>query len=239
MKLYYRSGLLWNQIYFLIVSIVFLYAISTIGSSQSPFSFINLQSYLVTNKLLIGFAGVVGIFIFLSKKVSQVLFFSYGLTCFSYAIYILIYDFSKISAVLTSIFLILFYYFYQLLSFELKKAYRNSLFKRNEVFEPLLKKIPVTLYATDNTKLSGYLINWDEDSCYVKITSGELVPGIKEYDVFTQFKGYKLEDVAVLATADLEHKEIGLKFDEESSSFGWRHFSDIIEMLGYKVEYLK
>lgn len=239
MKLYYRSGLLWNQIYFLIVSIVFLYAINTIGSSQSSFSFINLQSYLASNKLLISFAGVVGIFIFLSKKVSQALFFCYGLTCFSFAIYTLIYDFSKISAVLTSIFLVLFYYFYQLLSFELKKAYRNSLFKRNEVFDPLLKKIPVTLYGVDNNKLSGYLINWDEDSCYVKITTGELRSSTREYDVFTEFKGYKLEDVAVLATANLEHKEIGLKFDEESSSFGWRHFSDIIEMLGYKVEYLK
>jgi hypothetical protein len=239
MKLYYRSGLLWNQIYFLIVSIVYLFTISSVGVSQSVFQFTNLESFLVSHKAIVIFALIAAITIYFSKKVSKALFLSFGLTCLLYSIYMMILHFSKISVVLVSGYIVLFYYFYQILSNELSLAFRNSLYSQNEIFAPLLKKIKVKLTDGNGQAHEAYLVNWDERSCYLKlITELEFNPQ-KHFEITANLEDYKLKDTGYLATFDKENSEVGIYFEEENSTYGWRHFSDIMEMLGLKVEYLK
>lgn len=239
MKLYYRSGLLWNQIYFLIVSIVYLFTISSVGVSQSVFKFTNLESFLVSHQSIVIFAMIAGIAIYFSKKVSKALFLSFGLTCLLYSIYMMIIHFSKISVVLVSGYIILFYYFYQILSNELSLAFRNSLYSKNEIFEPLLKKIKMNLTDTDGQIHEAYLVNWDKRSCYLKLETELEFNPVKHFEVTASIEDYKLKDTGFLATFDKENNEVGIYFEEENSTYGWGHFSDIMEMLGLKVEYLK
>lgn len=239
MKLYYRSGVLWNQIYFLIVSIVYLFVISSIGNSTSPFKFSNLESFLVSHKAIVIFAIISAIFIYLSRKVSKAFFLSFGLTCLLYSFYTMILHFSKISIILASGYTVVLYYFYQILSNELSLAYRNSIYSKREVFSPVLKKIPLTLTAGDDQELKAYILNWDESSCYLKVISGELDEKNIKYRVNSELKGYKLEDIGHLGTLSIGDNEIGLRFEEENSTYGWNHFSGIMEMLGFKMEYLK
>lgn len=239
MKLYYRSGVLWNQIYFLIVSIVYLFVISSIGNSTSPFKFTNLESFLVSHKAIVIFAFISAVFIYLSKKVSKAFFLSFGLTCLLYSCYTMILHFSKISIVLASAYTVILYYFYQILSNELSLAYRNSIYSKREVFAPVLKKIPLTLLTKENKELKAYLLNWDSCSCYLKVISGELSDKNTEYKISSKLKGYELRDTGYLGTLNTNKNEIGLRFEEENSTYGWKHFSGIMEMLGFNMEYLK
>lgn len=239
MKLYYRSGLLWNQIYFLIVSIVYLFTINSVGVSRSLFKFTNLEVFLVSHRPLVIFAIIAGIAIYFSKKVSKALFFSFGLTCLLYSIYMIIMHFSKISVVLVSGYIILFYYFYQILSNELSLAFRNSLYSKYEVFAPMLKKIQMNLTDSHGQTHDAYLVNWDRRSCYLRLKSKADFSGSKYFEVTASLKNYELKDIGFLATYDEDNSEIGIYFEEENSTYGWSHFSAIIDMLGLKVEYLK
>ncbi len=239
MKLYYRNGVLWNQIYFLIVSIVYLFVISAIGNSISPFKFSNLETFLVSHQAIVIFAVISAFFIYLSKKVSKAFFLSFGLTCLLYSFYTMIFHFSKISIVLTAFYIVLLYYFYQILSNELSLAYRNSIYKKNEVFAPVLKKIPLRLISNNNNELKAYLLNWDKSSCYLRVISGSINKSCTEYKVSSELRGYRLEDIGYLGTLSVKDNELGLRFKEENSTYGWSHFSGILEMLGFKMEYLK
>lgn len=239
MKLYYRSGLLWNQIYFLIVSIVYLFTISSIGASKSLFQFSNLESFLVSHRAIVVFAIIAAVAIYFSKKVSKALFLSFGLTCLLYSIYTMILYFSKISVFLVSGYIILFYYFYQILSAELSLAFRNSLYSTSEVFSPLLKKIKVTLTDSNSQDYEAYLLNWDHKSCYLKLLSDQKLNETAQFLVTASLKDYELKDTGFMATFDEKNNELGLYFEEEKSTYGWSHFSAIMEMLGLKVEYLK
>lgn len=240
MKLYYRSGLIWNFIYFLILSIVFLYIVNVIGISQSPFVFKSLENYLMANKSLLIFSMIVILSFFHLSRVSKILFFTYGIICIFYAIYSMYYNFSKISLVLLSFYILIFYHSYQVLVMQLNKSYYRHKIKKNRVFDSVLKKIRLNFKCDRGIEFTGYLLNWDEDSCFVKLENNlNLAELSNQFYVFSELKGYILEDTALLVTVDDKIKGIGIKFLEENSILGWKHFSNIMDMLGYKPELIK
>ena len=237
LKIIHRSSSIWNIIVFTLLSIFFLFAQDAIIHDKSALNFLYLKAFIINSKFLVGFTLFTIISIFSMRKSSRYLYSLQAACIIGLIIKDLFYDFDKFIILMLFIYILFSYYFYILLSLELKRAFVNPGFSTNELFDPMLKKIKCTLTLKDE-QFEGYLSNWDEYSCFMSLKLLQN-PTERTGRLVIFYDDHEFSQSAQVATMALGYG-VGVKFlAEDNNLFNWNEFNKIINDLGFNVEYLK
>ena len=140
------------------------------------------------------------------------------------------------------VFILIAYYFCISLKIELDKAFLNPRFSQNELFEPMLYKMKALINEDENGGIRGHLTNWDEQSCFIYLDAKEMdkVKINKSVDLKISYNEHNFTQSAKVISISYNNG-VGLKFEhnKEDSLFNWKEFYQIVEDLGFTVEYMK
>lgn len=148
-------------------------------------------------------------------------------------------EFNKIIVIALFFYVVIAYFLYQLFSHYLSLASLNANYSPSDLFDPLLKEIPCALII-ENSEFSGYLTNWDEEGCFLKLQTP--LSEISRGKLVIQFKGRTFEQEGELVAHSRDFQGIGIKFGEtpkELNVFNWAEFTELIHELGFKPERLR
>lgn len=148
-------------------------------------------------------------------------------------------EFNKIIVVALFFYVVVAYFLYQLLNYYLSQASMNANYSPSDLFDPLLREIPCSLIIDNDVPYEGYLTNWDDEGCFVKVQRA--FPHNKA-KVVIQFKGRSFEQVGELVAYSLDSTGVGIKFGKVPKGlnvFNWAEFTELIEELGFKPERLR
>ncbi len=148
-------------------------------------------------------------------------------------------EFNKIIVIAIFFFVVISYFIYQLLRHYHTLASINPNFSRNDLFEPLLRVIPC--HVEDRGEVyPGFLTNWDEEGCFIKLSSMKKFS--KTLKVQVKFQGRDfLQDGEVVAQS-MELQGVGIRFKKtpkDFNVFNWAEFSELIDELGFQPERLR
>ena len=148
-------------------------------------------------------------------------------------------EFNKIIVIALFFYAVVSYFLYQLLGYYYRLASINANYSSSDLFGPLLRKIPCT-FSFGEQSISGFLTNWDEEGCFVKLEGSKKLP--RKVKIRIDFKGRVFtQDGEVVAEA-LDFSGVGIKFERTTKDlkvFNWSEFNDLIHELGFKPERLR
>lgn len=228
-----------NVILYLGLSFLFLYLQHAYRHHLSPFSMVYLRKSLE----LFWYVAIptIAAMILVWKH------HAYALFTYSFCIFLvsfkvvegLFIEFNKIIVIALFFYVVISYFLYQLLAYYYSLASLNTNYSSHDLFEPLLKKIPCSLKFEDKT-VSGFLTNWDQEGCFVRLDESLLIPEFVEIQVAFQGREFLHEGEVVAETRDL--MGVGIKFEQKSKDlnvFNWSEFTELVHELGYKPERLR
>ncbi len=148
-------------------------------------------------------------------------------------------EFNKIIVIATFFYAVISYFLYQLMNHYLASANINPNFSGNDLFDPLLRKIPVTILDADKSYI-GNLTNWDVSGCFVHLAGPAKVGSRIKVKIDFQGRVFEEQGEVVAETPDL--RGVGIKFESTLRSldtFNWSEFTELIEELGFQPERLR
>ncbi|WP_408098271.1 hypothetical protein ACJVC5_04985 [Peredibacter sp. HCB2-198] len=148
-------------------------------------------------------------------------------------------EFNKIIVIALFFYTVISYFLYQLLKYYLGLASINANYSHNDLFDPLLKKIPCKVSWEDNT-VEGSLCNWDFEGCFIKLDETKNLPSKITLEVTFQDRQFVQEGEVVAETPDLSG--VGIRFErkaKELNVFNWTEFVDLVQELGFQPERLR
>ncbi len=148
-------------------------------------------------------------------------------------------EFNKIIVIAMFFYAIISYFLYQLLKYYLTLASINPNYQSSDLFSPLLREIPCTIYA-GNLEISGHLSNWDYEGCFIKLQNPKSLP--RKLNVKIMFHGREFYQKGEVVAATLDFHGVGIKFEKtvkELSVFNWDEFMEIVQELGFQPERLR
>ncbi len=148
-------------------------------------------------------------------------------------------EFNKIIVIALFFFAVISYFLYQLLAYYLNLASLNANYAPSDLFEPLLTKINCKVKFAEET-VEGYLTNWDEEGCFVKLAEAKRLPSEIKIVINFQYREFNQDGEVVAETLDLNG--VGIKFKlirKDLNSFNWSEFSELVHELGFKPERLR
>ena len=240
LKIIYRSTTVWNLILFVLLSYVFLYVQDCIFLGKSAVELAQLKSFVLSSKDLLAAVAVVIMLVYRVKKISKWTFILLVIAITANISQSLLQDFNKLVLTMLFLFLIFSYYFFLTLVSELNKSSLNPNFDSDELFEPMLHRLKVSILKGDSSFV-GYLTNWDENSCFVVLDSdfSEKLSG-GHIEIELDYEGHRFRQSGKISTV-IYNKGVGINFLSSSSEevSGWSEYFDLISDLGYTMEHLK
>ena len=240
LKVRKKDVLVLNVIIYLFLSFVFLYLQYAYRHHLSPFSLIYLKKSIELFWYVIAPILLSSWFIWFHHKKS-VYFFNFCILLVSFKVIEGVFiEFNKIIVLALFFYLVISYFLYQLLKEYGGLAHLNSNYSDQDLFDPVLKKIPCSFEAESGT-FTAYLTNWDDEGCFIHITNGlsALPPKGK---LFVHFKDRIFEQEGEVVAHSRDLKGLGIKFQESIkslNSFNWSEFTELVEELGFKPERLR
>lgn len=239
LKVKKKDTIILNVIIYLVLSFFFLYIQHAYRHHISPFSFVYMRKGLE----LFWYVAICLLFSgWMIWKHHRFSIFMYKLSIFLIGFKVvegLFIEFNKIIVIALFFFVTFSYFLYQLLNHYLNLASINPNYRQDDLFDPLLKKIPCRVVA-DGFEISGHLSNWDNEGCFIKLdTSKELPSQVKLLVQFAD-REFKQDGEVVASTLDLSG--VGIKFEKtvkDLSVFNWSEFMEIVHELGFQPERLR
>ena len=148
-------------------------------------------------------------------------------------------EFNKIIVVATFFYAVISYFLYQLMNHYLSSANINPNFSNNDLFEPLLRKIPVKILDAEKSYI-GHLTNWDPVGCFIHLDDSFKVGAKVKLEISFMGRVFEQAGEVVAETPDL--RGVGIKFESTVRSletFNWSEFTELIEELGFQPERLR
>ena len=240
LKVKKKDGLAINMVLFLGLTYIFLYLQYAYRHHLSPFSIAYLQKSIelfwyaliplaITARLvwrhhhwsLPAYAFCISL---VSYKVIEGLFI----------------EFNKIIVIALFCFLVIAYFLYQLFHYYLSLASLNANYSSFDLFKPLLKTIDCQISA-EGTQYPGFLTNWDDEGCFIKLKQALPVSDDKVL-ITIHFKGRSFEQEGEVVAHSIDLTGIGIKFGKTPTGlnvFNWAEFDELIHELGFKPERLR
>jgi hypothetical protein len=148
-------------------------------------------------------------------------------------------EFNKIIVIATFFYAVISYFLYQLMNHYLASANINPNFSGSDLFDPLLRKIAVTILDSEKS-YSGNLTNWDNIGCFVHLSEAVRIGAKIKVQIDFQGRLFEEKGEVVAETPDL--RGVGIKFESTLRSldtFNWSEFTELIEELGFQPERLR
>jgi len=239
LKVIKKDILIINIIFYLFLSLAFVFLQYAYRNHLSPFSLV----YLKKSPELFWYIGlaVVGASAIIWKHHSWSLrayLFCTILVSFKVVEGLFI-EFNKIIVIALFCYLVIAYFFYQLFSYYLSLASLNQNFTPHDLFEPMLLKIPCKIKAKEN-EIGGYLTNWDEEGCFILLSQRHELKGKVQLEVY--FKDRIFQQEGEVVAHSLDSSGLGLKFGRTQkvlNIFNWDEFIELVEELGFRPERLR
>jgi hypothetical protein len=240
MKIFYRSTTVWNILLYVMLSFVFIYLSRAIYVSSSIFEKEFLLGFLRSNAYIIALYVATCLSVYALVRVSKVFFILTALASIGFISYLLIMDFSKLITLILFLYIIISYYLYNFLDTQLNEAFYNPMFKEDNLFEPMLKKFKCSCELKDK-KVLGYLTNWNENGFYIYLDEEVRPREMKNVKINIYFEEHEFSCRVKLVSSLKDNKSFGLKVIDhnESEDLSWFSFYQIIDKMGYQVEFLQ
>lgn len=239
-KIFYRSTTIWNILLYILLSFVFIYLSRAIYVSTSIFEKQFLISFIKQNSLFIGLYAITCLSVYLLIRVSKALFLLTSVATVVFITHLLFQDFSKLITLILFLYIIVSYYLYNFLDTQLNEAFYNPMFKEDNLFEPMLKKFKAELIV-NSLEIPGYLTNWNENGFYLSLKEEIKPRSIKNASVKIFFEEHEFSCKVKLVSSLRDNKSFGFKVYEnnEHEDLSWFSFYQIIDKMGYQVEFLQ
>lgn len=174
----------------------------------------------------------------------QLFYFSSVLLITSVSVINLFQEFSKLILIVLFLYILISYYFFFLLRSDLFRSYYNPLYDDENLFEPMLFKIPCELEVIKNDKaesIKGYLTNWDDFGCFVALEEAYPKNLGSKNNLTITFNEQKFEEQVSVVSLLKGRKGVGVRFKSNKSEniFNWKELNKIIDDMGISVEYVK
>lgn len=235
-KIYKRSVVVRNVIFFLMLSLVFFYIELSFQQGLSAFSLVQLKKFFLNESLLCLSAIVSGFFIFKVKKNSSFIFLFFTFFIFIRGIGLYVENLDKTLLLLNFLYLVFSYYLLIFWLIELKDAtfcpfFDNSLIDPSSIF-----KVKVKCSFNNGPDLSARLTNWDQEGCFI-LFDQKKIPHIKNVLLSFSFAGTEFNNSGRIVS---RYKNgIGIKLytndrrRRSRSKMGWIDFFNIAEDRGF------
>ncbi|MFN8369379.1 MAG: hypothetical protein U0T83_02005 [Bacteriovoracaceae bacterium] len=228
-----RNQNIFYIIYFEVLS-MFIYAIlANYNNYQSLFNLDNLKIFFTNNYPIILIWIILLVETFKVKKSSLYLYILFEALIIFLILKFFIIRFNILTVMIWTLLCFIIHYFYLLLNFELKSAYFNPIYDDESDYEDKIKiKIFVTI-MTNNTLYNGYLTNWDQNSCFIRLENP--LPKIStDLMVNLRFKEKDFQNNGKLVTITTNRKGVGIKFYRDYNDINnWYSLYNIIVDYGY------
>jgi hypothetical protein len=233
-----------NTLIYLVLAFLFLYLQYAYRHQLSPFSL----PYLQKSAELFWYIAVsiIAAWIMIWKH------HRHARTAFSIALLIvgfkvvegLFIEFNKVIVVALFFYYVISYFLYQLLADHLSRASLNPNYSKNDLFGPLLRRVPCTI-EVEGQIASGILTNWDEEGCFLKIEEGgtdlcRALPSKINITVHFYERDFVQSGEVVAQSVDL--LGVGIKFNETPKDlkiFNWAEFVELVHELGFQPDRLR
>lgn len=239
LKVRKKDSVVFNAILYLFLSFVFVYLQYAYRHQLSPIS----QVYLRKSVELFWYvAAPLGISILLLWRMHSWAIFSFVACVFLVSFKVvegLFIEFNKIIVVALFFYVVISYFFYQLLGQYWQVASINPNYEASDLFDPMLRKINCKVEFGDK-EVQGALTNWDAGGCFIKLDSSEKIPRRVRLQVNFGGRIFLQEGEVVAQTHDLSG--VGIKFQEipkDLNVFNWSEFVELIQELGFNPERLR
>lgn len=239
LKVRNKDIIITNAIIYLGLSFLFLYLQYAYRHQLSPFSLVYLRK---SAELFWYIAAPLAASGYLIWKHHRLAVFSFNFSVLLVAFKVvegLFIEFNKIIVIATFFYAVISYFLYQLMNHYLDSANINPNYSENDLFEPLLSKIPVVVLDSDKS-YPGHLTNWDSSGCFIRLDSAAEL-GTK-VSVSIQFQGRTFTEKGEVVAETPDHRGVGIKFESTLRSletFNWTEFTELIEELGFQPERLR
>jgi hypothetical protein len=239
-KLKSRESIVYNVIYYLILSLGFLYLEYSYRHHLSPLSFVLIKKsiHLFWFQILIVVTTAFTLWKFHKKGLGWYIASTMAVTFkISEGLFI---DFNKLIVIGLFFYLVIAFFLYQMLCDYYDKSYMNPNYSRNDLFDPLLLGIKVKISDDLGKEYEGVLTNWDDYGCFVKLDTDNQIEEKLILSVY--FKNRTFEQSGVVVCRARDNFGIGVKFNGSKKSvsvFNWAEFIEIVEELGYLPERLR
>jgi Ca2+/Na+ antiporter len=197
---------------------------------------INFKSlYYIVGLLFITALGVLRV-----KTWAKYVYFLTVMVVVFFTVRIQMFEMSKLSMLLLFFYVIAAYYFYNFLKEEVKEACYVPGYSEDELFNPMLKKIKCEIqHGKEN--LHGYLTNWNDHSCFIKLNKPFKTIS-QDIKFVTKFNERTFMSDAYVVSKTTTNDGVGLYFykkEDESITFGWKDFYMVLDQFGLSPEMLK
>jgi hypothetical protein len=240
LKVIKKDILVVNLIVFLGLSFVFLFLQYAYRHHLSPFSLAYLRKSLELFWYAIIPVLITSWMIWKHHRWSGIMF-SVCVFLVSYKVVEgLFIEFNKIIVIALFFYGVISYFLYQLYSYYLGLASLNANFSSEDLFHPMLKEIPCS-FEFEGQSLRGYLTNWDEEGCFIKLAQ-VLASVPADGKVTVHFKGRDFTQDGEVVAHSTDLTGIGLKFGSSTKDlnvFNWNEFNELVHELGYRPERLR
>ncbi|MFL5783726.1 MAG: PilZ domain-containing protein [Bacteriovoracaceae bacterium] len=239
LKVRKKDVLITNTIIYLGLSFLFLYLQYAYRHQLSPFSLVYLRKsaelfWYVAAPLL------VTCYLIWKHHKWAVFAFNFSVLLVSFKVIEgLFIEFNKIIVIATFFYAVISYFLYQLMGHYLSAANINPNYTSHDLFSPLLRKITVTVLASEKGH-SGHLTNWDNAGCFIRLDGPARIPSRVKVQINFEGRSFEEEGEVVAETPDFNG--VGIKFENTArrlESFNWSEFTELIDELGFQPERLR
>lgn len=239
LKVKKKDTIILNVIIYLFLSFFFLYIQHAYRHHISPFSLVYMRKGLELFWYVAATLILSGIMIWKHHKYS-ILMYRISILLVSFKVIEgLFVEFNKIIVIAMFFYVTISYFLYQLLSYYLSLASINPNYSKDDLFDPLLRKIHCKV-SGENVEVTGHLSNWDNEGCFIKLDSSKPLTTQVKVQVFFQDREFLQNGEVVASTLDLSG--VGIKFEstaKDLSVFNWAEFMQIVHELGFQPERLR
>ncbi len=239
LKVKKKDTIILNVIIYLFLSFFFLYIQHAYRHHLSPFSLVYMRKGLELFWYVAATLTISGIMIWKHHNYSILMYRLSVLLVGFKVVEGLFIEFNKIIVIALFFYVTISYFLYQLLNYYLHLASINPNYSKDDLFEPLLKKIHCKVKA-DDFEVTGHLSNWDYEGCFIKLDSAKQLPANVKIQVFFQDREFLQNGEVVASTLDFTG--VGIKFErtvKDISVFNWAEFMQIVHELGFQPERLR
>lgn len=233
MKILKRSNLIYNQVLFVIFSVVYLHISFSLDADISAVDFPRFLNMLKGLPLLMGLSIVSIISLLMIRKVAIYLLSLLTLIVFykSFSLFLLSYD--KLLLVLNVVYMLVSYNMILLLKEELSLAIYRPGFKDNSLEVENYKNLTANL-SVDGRVLSGNITNLDKLGLVVKVDNNTQIKGT--VDINIPFEGEEFYSKGIVATKFTDGYGIKILASKKTPSvLQWKDLYNIFYRRGYKI----
>ena len=218
-----------NLIIFLLLSLIYLEAISSLAVGDSLFSLARLRDFFVNHYIVLA-STLLSIYTALKfKKYSQWVLLANVVLIAGENFILLSGSFNKLILVLNFIYVIFAFYYYIIWELEVELACFNPKFTRFDLAKEV--RFPLKAYLISEgeglKKISVHLTNIDDQSCFVLLDQSALdeVSPKDKYQLLLDFDGVEFTTKAFVVSR--YDRGYGLMFEKRKSGLNQPNWSDL------------